>query len=453
MSTSIDRLTSGDIANLSVEDQGRRPFHIGAFLTFAPDAFPMGFSLTAMRDAIKCRLNDVPRLRRIVQQPPFGLGRPYWLDAPSFDITEHVRECSVANSTDEASLLRVVEELNEGLMDRGRPLWELWFLTGSRDGRIAAFFKVHHVVADGIAGVALLMSLLDLAPDSVRYSSEWTACMGPSRTDLALDQLRAIRVRAMRMFHPVRAIRGALSALPALREGFAGEAAPRLSFNRPIGLRRRLGFVRASLEDVRTAAHAAGGTINDVLLTAAGDGVRVLLDERGERTHGDPVRVSVPVALPRPDGTGNRTSIMVVPVDIGDADPVRRLERVVAETTERKRKPRPELMSGILSSALAQRVFARYAEHQRSVNLFVTNVPGPTVPLYLAGARVDEIFPVVPLGGNVSVSVAVLSYAGKLYVTVVADRDVVPDAEAFTRGLESSVGEFVRRLGPRVSVA
>jgi hypothetical protein len=138
--------------------------------------------------------------------------------------------------------------------------------------------------------------------------------------------------------------------------------------------------------------------------------------------------------------------MMVVPLPLGEPDPVHRLGLIAAETAARKHKARPQSASGILSLPVVQRTSYRFLAHQRSVNLSVTNVPGPPVPLYLAGAPLLELFPVPPIMGNLTLGVGVLSYAGQLNLTAIADQDTCPDVEAFGYGVRSTLDDLARSV-------
>jgi len=141
---------------------------------------------------------------------------------------------------------------------------------------------------------------------------------------------------------------------------------------------------------------------------------------------------------------GNKPGWMMVPLPLGEPDPARRLQRIAAETAARKQKDRPQAGTGIFRFAAGQRAWYRHFPRQRSVNLVVTNAPGPPVPLYLAGAQLLELFPVMPVMGNLTLVVAVLSYAGQLNLTAVADHDHCPDLEIFTHGVRTALDDLGR---------
>jgi diacylglycerol O-acyltransferase / wax synthase len=216
--------------------------------------------------------------------------------------------------------------------------------------------------------------------------------------------------------------------------------------NRRIGSDRRLALIRGRLDLVKGIAHAQGGKVNDVLMAAVAGGLRELLLSRGERVQGLMLRAMVPVSLHREQpgqARGNLDGAMVVPLPIGERDDVRRLQWIAAETARRKTKERPP-GGTLFRNGVIQRAFVRHAARQRFMNVYVANVPGPPVPLYLGGAALLEVFPVVSIMGNMTLGIGALSYAGQFNLTVVADRDGCPDVQVFVEGVRSSLDELAR---------
>ena len=360
------------------------------------------------------------------------MGSRLWVDDPRFDIRRHIRARSVGPPGDEAALIRTVEELNEPPLARSRPLWELWVLTGLADGHAAMLIRLHHVVADGIAALALLGSWFDFAPDApTPVSPDWHAAPIPAHRDLFADNLRrrsAGIARGISAFlHPVRSWGQATNAVGTPPNSVSEGLAPRSSLNGPVGPHRRLLLARADLDPVKTVAHAHGAKVNDVVLAAVSGGARELLRSRHELGPGLVLRAMVPVsersAEDAPTG-GNLVSMMTVPLPVGEADPIKRLERIAKETAERKRRLlRRWATFPTLLTALMKR--------QRLVNLFTSNVTGPPVSMYFAGARVLDVFQIGPIQGNVRLSVGVISYAGRLNFDMVGDADSLPDLNVF----------------------
>jgi diacylglycerol O-acyltransferase / wax synthase len=444
----MERLNAQDLMMLSSEEFGW-PQDIGALGLLDGGRLLDAdgrFRIEQVRDQIQSRLHLVPRFRQLLHRPRFGLGWPLWVDAPCIDLADHVRVLPLAAPADEQQLLLACEQLRHRRLDPSRPLWQLWFLPGLPEGRVGLFIKLHHAIADGVAGVATLGAFLDLVPDPPRTSAPpWTPAPMPSTRELAADNLRRHVKELHRAFtgldHPVDTLRRARRGWPALREAFTERPGPRTSLNRRVGWHRRFALVRSDLELVRRIAHAHDAKVNDVLLAVLAGGLRALLAGRGERVDGLVLRAAVPVSLHREQAgpaRGNLDGMMGVPLPVGEPDDARRLRLIAADTAQRKRKPRPQGGS-VFRNLPVQRALLRLAAHQHAMNTYAANVPGPPVPLYFAGARVLEVFPVVPLLGNISVGVGALSYAGQFNLTAVADREACPDLEVFVKGMRSSL--------------
>jgi len=445
----IDRLTVADLGMLWPDAFGwPQDMSVIAVLDGAPLLDGAGrVRVERVRDAITRRLHLVPRLRQVVHYPRPGLGRPLWVDAPSFDVTEHVRVHPLPAAADEEQLLRACEQLHQRRLNPSRPLWALWLLPGLPGDRVGMFMKLHHVVADGMAGLALFGALLDLDPTATAPAAPpRTPRTVPSARELALDNLRrqaaAICAVAGRLRHPIRTARRMHAGWPALRELFLARPAPHTSLNRPVGPDRRIGVCRGRLDTAKDVARADGAKVNDVVLAAIATGLRDLLQERGETVDGLLLRAVVPVSMHQgPPGyaRGNRAGGMMVDLPIGEPDPRRRLHLIAAATRHGKNAAPRLASTGIMNSATARKAMLRMMRRQRMANIYVANVPGPPMPLYLAGARLLELFPVVPLIGNITLGVGVLSYCGQLNITAVTDQHTAGGLPVLLAGLQRAL--------------
>jgi diacylglycerol O-acyltransferase / wax synthase len=386
----MERLAAADLSMVWPEDFGW-PQDIGVLAILDGSALldeHGRLPIEPIRDQIERRLHLVPRFRQLLYMPPKGLGWPLWVDAPSVDLTEHVGVFPLGPQADERLLLAACEELFQRRLDRSRPLWHLWLLPGLPDGRIGLFMKLHHAIADGIAGVAAFGAFLDLDDDvPPAVAPPWTPAPIPSTRELFADNLRR-RVQALdraisRLAHPIDVARQARGGWPAVREAVAEQRAPRTSLNRPIGSQRRLAVIRGDLDLVKEIAHAHRGTVNDVLLAVVAGGLRELLRSRGEDVDGIALRAFVPVSLHREQpgqARGNLDGAMVVPLPIGEPDPVGRLQLIAAETARRKKKSRPPAGT-LFRSPLIQRSFMRLVARQRFMNVYLD------VAVFIEGAR------------------------------------------------------------------
>jgi WS/DGAT/MGAT family acyltransferase len=452
----LERLSAADIYALLGDDFGW-PWDIGALAIVDGSRLLDGegrFRIDTVRKWIEPRLDAVPRLRQLLYRPRRGLGGPLWVDAQVFDIADHVRVHPLPAMAGEGELLDGFEQLRRRPLDSSRPLWELWFLPGLPDRRVGMFMRMHHAIADGVAGVAVFGALLDIAPDvpDAQAPETWSPAPLPSAAQLLRDNARrrwqsAGRVMS-RLAQPRDGLRRLRVALPVWREIFTEQRAPHTSLNRPIGQDRRLGIVRSRLDVTKQIAHARHATVNDVVLAAVAAGLRELLASRGEPVDGMTLRAMVPISMHHEQqghALGNLNAMMIMPLTLREPDHSRRLELIAAETVQRKRKTRPQAMTtGIFRLTFARRAMTAMAAHNWLFNLSITNVPGPPLPLYIAGAPLLEVFPLVPIVGNQTLSVGVLSYAGQLNLTAVADRDSCPDLNLFIQGLARALDELTR---------
>jgi diacylglycerol O-acyltransferase / wax synthase len=441
MSSSIDRLTPLDQLMLRASEIWPQDIGALALLDGANLLEPSGrFRFEAVREAIGSRLHLVPRFRQVVHVPRRGLGGPLWVDAPSFDLGEHVRVLPLPAGAGEAELLRAIERLRRRRLDLSRPLWEMWFLTGLSERQIGLFVKLHHSIADGMAAMATISAFLDTAPDAPAPSARpWALTRPPSARALLADNLVRRVERLAGAFstlaRPRTTVRRLRAAWPAVRELVAEKPASETSLDRMVGAGRDLALIRTTLDAVKEVAHAHDATVNDVLLAATAGGLRALLRRRGEPVEHTTVRVYVPVSLRRGvrgPQQGNLIAQMAVPLPLEGSDPGRRLRQVAAETARRKARTRASLGT-LFRGRIARGLLLKAVMRQR-VNVTTASISGPTMPLHLAGARLLEVFPVLPLIATESLGVGALSYAGAFNIGVVADRDAYPDLEVFAAG-------------------
>jgi WS/DGAT/MGAT family acyltransferase len=441
----LDWLTPQDAVNLRTEARGSAMHVAGLFLLDAvPFADASGsVSLDDAGAFVERRLHLTPRLRQMLHDPGAPLGRPVWVDDQHFDVSRHLFVHRVAEPGDEPALLAAVQQLNEPRLDRSRPLWELWFLTGLAGGRSALLLRLHHVMADGVAALALIGPLFDGAPDAAAPARQpWVASPVPSPAELRSasvhQRLTPLADGASWLLHPERWWEQASATAGPMTQALRDGPAPRTFLNGRIGAGRRIGLARADLERARTVAHAHGAKINDVVLAAVAGGARDLFEQRGELPHGPVLRAMVPMSMRgSADGPagGNRVAIVVVPLRVDEPDPVVRLEQIARESADRKRRP-VQVWSRFPS------VLAVGMHHQRFVNVFASNLPGPPGPWWFARTKVRELFQIGPVQGNVRLNVGAISYDGGLYLDAVADATSIPDLDVFAEGLRSTLDEL-----------
>jgi WS/DGAT/MGAT family acyltransferase len=357
-------------------------------------------------------------------------------------------------------------------LDRAKPLWEMWVVEGVGEGRWALLSKVHHAMVDGVASTDLMTVLLDKERNPDRPpAAAWAPGRPPGAARLLVDALieRAANpfVAAEQLAGAVRTPRRLASALGDTSRGlvgFAGVARRRepSSLNGPLSPHRRWAWARGRLSEVQAVRGAFGGTVNDVVLAAITSGFRELLRSRGESVD-RVLRTLVPVSVRREGERGtynNRVSAMFAELPVGVEDPVVRLEAIRAQMAglkESKQAVAGETLTSLsgfappMLLALGARLASRLP--QRTLNTGTTNVPGPQFPLYLAGRRLLESFPYIPLFAQVRVAVAIFSYDGALSFGVSGDYDTAPDIDVLCRGIERGLSELVGLAQPRTPAA
>jgi WS/DGAT/MGAT family acyltransferase len=457
-----DRLSGLDAGFLALE-RLETPMHIGslAILDGEPFLDESGrFRLADVRRLVASRLHLIPRFRRRVMEVPLGIGRPVWVDDERFDIGYHVRLTALPAPGSWAQLLALFERVEAQMLDRSRPLWELWFVEGLEGGHVAVIQKTHHALVDGISGVDVATVLFDFTPEPIVFDPPaWTPDPAPSPQQLLVDtvaeELGSVAHVGRVVAEAVQVPRRAAAQLAQLGRSMATLAegrllAPRLSINRPVGRHRRFLGVQVPLDDVKTVRRVYGGTVNDVVLAGVAGGLARLLESRGELRPNLRVKVMCPVSVRADDehlALGNRVSALVVPLAVGEPDPVSRLASVRAATEnlkERHQAVAAETLLGLTRYAAPTLLglAARAAHHQVFFNLISTNVPGPQVPLYCMGAELVEAYPMVPLSRNLGLGIAILSYCGSLHLGLLADRDEFPDLDVLATGISDAFAEL-----------
>jgi len=455
-----ERLSGLDASMLALEDHDAH-MHIGGITIF--DAGPLwksdgGIDIDAIREFVLSRLHLVPRYRQRLAWTPIER-HPIWVDDARFNILYHVRHASLPRGAGERELKRLAGRIFSQALDRGKPLWEMWFVEGCGERRFAMIGKVHHCMVDGIAGMELMRHLLQPRPDpAIPPREPWIALPPPGRERLLLDAaLRPAHAIARDAWRVLRAPRDALRAVTDAAAGLGESAraslrpAPETPLNVAIGPHRRLDWLYTGLDELKEIRTRLGGTLNDLVLAIVAGAVRRFLEGRRTDVTGLDFRVLCPVST-RPRGaseeaTGNKVSLLVAPIPIDERDPRERLRRIVATTTELKSSRQALLTPAV--ERIAEwtwpglvGVMARAAAGTRRHNLLVTNIPGPREPAFLLGARQLQVFPAVPLFHGQSVAIGLLSYEKGLHWGFNSDWDAVPDLHDLVLAVEAELEEF-----------
>lgn len=454
----MQRLSPLDVSFLHLERDVQQ-LNVGSALVFEGPA-PTYDEFCA---AVAVLLPEFPRYRQHVRRVPLDLASPVWVDDPRFQLRDHVGHRRLRSPGTDDALRRLAVDLIAQPLDLDRPLWHSWIVTGLRGGRFALVNTNHHAMIDGISGSDIISVLLTTDPCKPQRAEPPTAPWAPEPEPSAA-QLVAGAVAELGST-PVRAVQGLVHALraDAVPESVAevvgmvrfGEqlAHVELGLNGPLGPRRDWRWVRADLDAVKAVKNHFGGTVNDVVLAAIAGGFRALLLSRGQSVDGRTVRTMVPVSTRHTDehGTlGNRVSAVFADLPVGQADPVERLRAVSAQLHLLKTGGTALGVDALLAAAdllpgslYALGVKAWAHSPQRIFSTVTTNVPGPQVPLYLLGRRMTDMYPYIPLGADLRITIGVASYAGGLAWGVTGDHDAVPDLRVLSDGIDQSINELV----------
>jgi diacylglycerol O-acyltransferase len=434
----VERPSPADRAFLAM-DGGEIPEQFGVILLLDQ---PAGFDLPHVRRLIAERIPAVPRLRQRLVRAPIGCGGPIWIDDPEFDIRSHVRAVACRESRDEQALLDTSASVIATPVRQTAPLWAAMLITGLADGKAALVLVMHHALADGVGGLAILGNLVDGRPGTR------SACYprpAPTTATLAreafLGRLRGLRDIA-RSWQLLRTSIGASGGLRPPR-------APTCSLNQRTGPRRSFAVVRAEVATLQAAAHLHGATVNDAVLVAVAGALRQVLMARGESL--DTLVLAVPVSGRQPGNEpalGNMVSPVLVPVPATGGFGMR-LEQVAARVRAHKAGatgPPPIAVLGWLFRPLAAVGGYRwYMNHQHRLHTLVSHVRGPAEQVTFGGSPITSAIPmVVAEGGNITVYFEVLSYAGTLTITVITDPDHFPDLRTLTEALRAELDQIIR---------
>jgi len=452
--THSERLSAMDTSFLAMED-GRAHMHIGSVSIY--DAAPLrgdaGVDVERLVSFTEAQLQKFPRFRQRLEWVP-GFAQPVWVDDDRFNLRFHIRHTALPPPGDDRQLKRLAGRILSQEFDRAKPLWENWIVDGLSGDRFALIFKMHHCMADGIAGVAA--GNLLAGPDP-HYEpppvADWVPRPAPDGPHLVLGELRHRAGAPIRLLQTARSgpddagssTAGAASTASGV-QGLLGnlfQPASPTPLNVDVGPHRRFDWTRLPFAEVRRIGKAAEGTVNDVVLAVATGALRSFLTRQGENVEDLDLRAVVPVSVRRDTeraAPGNRVSEVIAHLPVAEADPWNRLLAVVDMTRGLKRSGQSgagDLMGQVAELLPTQMLAPLFRRASRSsvANLIVTNVPGPRVPVYLLGARQLETYPVVPILGKQVLGIALMSYDNGLFWGFNADWDALPELHGLVEGV------------------
>jgi diacylglycerol O-acyltransferase len=428
--------------------------HVGWAACFRPPEGRPRPRFPDLFEHIEGRLSRGQRFRQRLAGVPLGLNAPLWTDDERFDPSHHIVPAGSSTLSD------AIDDCMSRQLDRRRPLWEMWIADDLDDGRIGVVGKAHHCMVDGIAAVELAGLLLDPTPEPDPTGPDgWRPAPTPAAVSRMarglVDQVRGdfelLRLPARLAASPGHAIGMAAKGVAAAKAAASmlRPARPSPSINPRISPNRHLAVARRPLRDLKTIGRSFGTTINDVVLAASTGGMRQFLQNRAE----PPARLKamVPVNVRAPDengDAGNRISFMFVHLPCDEPDPVRRLRAIHGDTAGRKQGGESRWVGDILDAIgyfpqPVRDAVSHLVASPLVFNLTVSNIPGPSEPMYMLGCELEEAYPVVPIADRHALSIGVTTIRDQACFGVYADREVLPDADLVAAAIDESVDELL----------
>jgi diacylglycerol O-acyltransferase / wax synthase len=456
----MQQLTGLDASFLALETANTTG-HVGGVSVLDPTSAPRPLTLARLTEVLADRIPLVPVLRRKLLNVPLGLDQPYWVDDANFDIEYHVRELALPHPGSDAQLTEQVSRLHARPLDRSRPMWEIYLITGLARKRAAVYTKIHHAAIDGASGAELLTVLLDLSPSGRELPAAppfrpasppgWPVLSVRAAARLAWRPVQTVRitnelVRLLPTLAPV--VRPLVGEMLGLNRGDGGVIAttlgrsPATPFNKQITPHRRIAFRSVDLNTVKMVKNAFGVSVNDVVMAMCTGALRRWLGDR-EALPAQPLIAMIPVSVRDPSSKGalgNKVSAMLAVLPTHIPEPGLRLELVHAATRIAKAQ-QAAIPQGLvdqisdfappaLTARAARVVFATGVLHRLPpFNLTISNVPGPNVPVYLCGARMLAHYPVSVVTDGQGLNITLIGYLGQLHFGLVACRELVPDVD------------------------
>jgi WS/DGAT/MGAT family acyltransferase len=464
MQGTMQRMTGID-SMFIYSDTPETPMEIAYACVFDPASAPDGYSFERVRALLDERIPTLPSFRRRLVPVPLGLDHPRWVDDPEFDLSNHLHRAALPAPGGPVEFAAMAASVMGRPLMPAQPPWEMHVLEGLAGGRIGLIAKVHHAVIDGVAGAQLLAQLLDLTPEGRAVTETcppWLPPGLPSHTRLVTDALPSVVQSPLRVLRAARevgrtAVRLARRALDEASGPISIPLGAPAAFELPVGAQRAVAFAELDMAYVRTLKDRYGSTVNDVVLAVCSGALRTHLTARGQDSD-TPLVAIVPVSVrgDEHDAYGNHLSAMFVPLSNDLQTPLERLRTVSEASTSCKGQerevgygPMASLLSDAMPPVIAKPIIqlgvrSGILRKLRAGNLMVSNVPGPSFPLYFTGMELCGVYPLGPVVDGVALNITVQSYRESLFVGINACATAVPELPALSEAMVDELAQLHR---------
>lgn len=458
---------SGQDAQFLYAESPTSPMHIGS-LAIIEDSL----SFQDFKANLASKLHLMPKFRQRLLNVPLNLDYPYWVDDPNFDLDLHLNRIKLPDPSNWKTLREVTGTIFSTPLDLRRPLWSISFIEGINEigqihkNSVAIIIKTHHVMIDGSSGVGVMGLLFDKDKDAKKHPIPPPQPYDP---DPLPDDINLLLKSSYNFFkNPLKIPKTITETVYALMKGTATDkligkkevrskrVVPKTIFNDNVSPKRTWGTAILSFERIYALRKITGVTINDLIVAMCSGAIRSYLQER-QKLPTQPLVANIPISIRKNGGKqemNNQISNMFIPIGTHIEDPLKRLEFIQEQTEMGKLRNKAvgaKTLSKMADSVpfglanLAAGMYSKYNIkdlHRPPFNVTITNVPGPSGPLYLKGHKVVSVFGLTPVLDGFGLIIAAFSYNGQVTITATSDAKTMPDADKFARYIREAANEL-----------
>ncbi|MEH6589620.1 MAG: wax ester/triacylglycerol synthase family O-acyltransferase [Halioglobus sp.] len=427
------------------------------------------FNFERFREKCMERIDLIPHFRWKLHTVPMGLDRPYWVEDTNFSFDHHIKHIALPSPGDDKTLREVAAHLYSKRLDRNRPLWETWLIEGLEGGKFAYFQKFHHCMMDGEGAFNMMAIICDFEQNSPSDKNIDTSISEAKAGTVPSYKERSTRALQHISRLPGEAAKSAYDILrPKILEQFVWPkkpaqhkaVIPTASFNGLIGSDRAVTFACVPISTMKTIKSHFDVSLNDVLLALCSSAIRAYLIKRDELPD-ESLRTNIPVSLRTGNDSklSNKVTNTTVTLGTNIEEPVARLKAIHQESEQAKKQAHDggkglielfQMMPPILVSTLMESLPIDQAPQILGANVIVSNVRGSAVPMYVAGARLEKMFPMSIITAGIGINITCISYQDHMDCGIIVDPDLVPDYEILSASLEDAAAEYLALCKPKL---